>query len=184
MQLKRLGDGESARAGLQREGAGERVDPARAAPHGAVPTDGLGGFGAQGDAPEDGVEVVRGGEADEAEDAGGEGEVAGGRNGAELDEPRAGGGGLELAGDQEMGLELLDAGEGGAPLQQRVQPPHALPLPLPLPCVSLLRNHGFHGPEAWWCQWARRVLVFAKIADRCRSYTTRFYIRKKVRICS
>lgn len=127
MQLHRLGDREGARASLQGEGARERVDPAGAAQHGAVPRDGTGGLGALGDAPEDGVEVVRGGEVDAVENAGREREVAGRRDCAELDEPRAGVGRLELAGDQQMGLELLDAGEGGAFLKQRVQRLHALP---------------------------------------------------------
>lgn len=124
MQLKRLGDREGARARLQCEGTREGVDPARAAQHGAVPGNGIRRLRALGDAPENGVEVVGGRSMDAVENAGREGEVAGRRDRAELDELRAGVGRLELAGDQEMGLELLDEGERGASLKQRVQRVH------------------------------------------------------------
>lgn len=54
-----------------------------------------------------------------AENNGGIGEAAGGGDGAQLDEVRAGGAKLENASGYELNLDLFDVGEGRALLNQR-----------------------------------------------------------------
>lgn len=56
---------------------------------------------------------------DLAENNGRIGEAAGGRDGAQLDELRAGGAKLENTSGYEVNLELFDVGEGRALLNQR-----------------------------------------------------------------
>lgn len=53
-----------------------------------------------------------------AENNGGIGEAAGGGDGAQLDEVRAGGAKLENASGYELNLDLFDVGEGRALLNQ------------------------------------------------------------------
>jgi len=71
-----------------------------------------------GQASENGVPVVGGRGLDSPENLACEGEVAGGGDGAELEELCAGRVELEFAGCYEMGLELLHANQRGAFLQQ------------------------------------------------------------------
>ncbi|KAK4742112.1 hypothetical protein SAY87_000113 [Trapa incisa] len=93
VQLGGLGACKSTRAGLEGEGAGERVDPTGAGAEGIdVPVDGAERVEADGCATEESVEVVGEGAGDAAEDDGGEGEVAEGGGGAEVKEAGAGGG--------------------------------------------------------------------------------------------
>lgn len=118
MNLNRLGRSQSPSASLESEGAGESIDTARSTSHGSVPCDGGCRFGALREAADDGIEVVCGRGSDLAEDGGGEGEGGAGGDGAEVEEFGAGGAELEFRRGDEVGLDLLNVGEGGAFLHE------------------------------------------------------------------
>ncbi|MQL89648.1 hypothetical protein Taro_022229 [Colocasia esculenta] len=127
MELRGLPEGIGTGTSPEGEGAGERVRAGPSAEAYHVGEDGYGGYGvltlcktANG-----GVPVVGGRAACLGEHCEGVTEVAEGGDGAEVHELGTGEGArLEEARGEEVGVELLDVGEGGAPLQRGVKLRH------------------------------------------------------------
>lgn len=118
MKLKSFGSSQDACASFQSERARQGIQSERPTLHGSIPLEGGRRFRALDQAADNGIEVIGKRASDLAENDNGKGERAKGGDGAKVEELGAGAAGLEVAGGDEVSLELLYVGEGGASLHE------------------------------------------------------------------